>query len=315
MSNNSNHAITLFISSIFVFKCLKSLLSNNNNNNFNNNNNNKDIYSIDDLPYLAKQILSDENNKIKSDQVQFYSERLSNEMLHRRSNSYYNLMNQRRSIRFFSKDTFPIDILIKCVLTGGTSPSGAHQQPWHFNIISNPNLKSKIREYVEQEEQINYDKRMSESWKNDLAPIFKDSTLHENGIIQKPYLTDAPYLIVVTEQHYGLDENNKRFTHHYVKEGVGIACGLFISALTNIGLFTLTSTPLNAGTFICKLLDRPINEKLYLLMPCGFAANSNDGEVCTVPYRDEIAVEIDLNKSEHNKSLRKHVNNICKIYD
>ena len=121
------------------------------------------------------------------------------------------------------------------------------------------------------------------------------------GEIKKPYLTECPYLVVVTEQTYGLNyETGEKHTYYYVKEGVGIAVGLFLAALTNVGLFTLTSTPLNAGSTICKILNRPENERVFVLMPVGYpAANA------TVPYRPP-----------HGKyAVRKDINEICRVYE
>jgi nitroreductase len=268
-------------------------------------------FSKDLIPYVARQALETIPAGTKPNQVDFLCERLSEAEMSHRAEAYFRLHNQRRSVRFFSQDSFALDILLACVRSGGTAPSGAHQQPWHFSVISDPAIKAQVRELVEAEEQVNYERRMGEAWKQDLAPIFAGSALHKDGEIRKPYLTDAPYLVVVTEAVHGVDEVGKRFTHHYVKEGVGIACGLFISALTNIGLFTLTSTPLNAGSAICRLLERPANEKLFLLMPVGFPAPD-----ATVPYRPELAERVPANckAMAHPEHLRKHVDNICRVY-
>jgi len=268
-------------------------------------------FSKDLLPYIARQLTETiPDGGEKPSQVAFHCEQLSAEEMAHRAESYFQLQNQRRSVRFFREEGFALETLLACVRTGGTAPSGAHQQPWHFNVVSSATLKAEIRALVEAEEQVNYDRRMSEAWKNDLAPIFEGSALHQGGEIRKPYLTEAPYVVIVTSIEHGVDEAGKRFTHHYVKEGVGIACGLFISALTNLGLFTLTSTPLNAGSAICRLLERPTNEKLYLLMPVGFPATD-----ATVPYRPERAVVTPVNSSVHPEYLRKHMDNICRVYE
>jgi iodotyrosine deiodinase len=175
---------------------------------------------------------------------------------------------------------FPQD----AIRTAGTAPSGAHGQPWHFAYITNPDIKRQIRDAVEEEEKVNWEKRMSESWKDDLADIMPSQM--ENW--QKPYLTEAPCLIVCMKIKYLLDSEGKRSELRYPEESMGIACGMLLSALHNAGLMTLTSTPMNADKKIRLILNRPTNEKVYLLMPVGFA-----GSNATVPYRTT-----DLRKAE-----------------
>lgn len=243
------------------------------------------------------------------DQIEFtYDSTLTEATSLARAHAFTQLQNQRRSVRFYASESFPVELLTQCIETAGSAPSGAHQQPWHFSIVQCPVKRGAIREAVEQEEQINYDRRMKQAWKDDLAPIFKNSALHkpadEGGaagrtIIQKPYLTEAPYLVVVTELTHGVHPSTgERLTHYYVKEGVGIAVGLFLAALTNVGLFSLTSTPLNAGSAICSVLQRPPNERVFLLMPVGYPASD-----ATVPYR-----------WGGGTPLRKAVSDICTIY-
>eukprot|EP00602_Paraphysomonas_sp_CaronLab_P000740 CAMPEP_0185028914 /NCGR_PEP_ID=MMETSP1103-20130426/14997_1 /TAXON_ID=36769 /ORGANISM="Paraphysomonas bandaiensis, Strain Caron Lab Isolate" /LENGTH=262 /DNA_ID=CAMNT_0027563493 /DNA_START=109 /DNA_END=897 /DNA_ORIENTATION=+ len=243
-------------------------------------------------PYSAYQLPL--NDTSTPDQVRFISERLPDSEAALRAQEFHKLQNQRRSMRYFSRDTFPLDNLLTCIATAGTAPSGAHQQPWHFCIVRDQRIKDTIRDIVEKEEQVNYDKRMKKTWVNDLKPIFANASIHKDGVVTKPYLSEAPYLVVVTELMHGIDrESGKKLTHYYVKEGVGIAVGLFISALTNIGLFTLTSTPLNAGSSILQILNRPLNEKLFLLMPVGYPALD-----ATVPYRGERGVPLRKNLSD-----------------
>ena len=138
---------------------------------------NKTTYSIDLVPYLAEQIEAD-NNEGQSD---FYCERVEEGAAMHRAKAFLQLQNQRRSLRFFSKDSFPEELLLTCIATAGTAPSGAHQQPWHFSIVKNTNMKQQIREIVEKEEQQNYDKRMKQTWIQDLDHIWKGSNLHKNG--------------------------------------------------------------------------------------------------------------------------------------
>lgn len=259
-------------------------------------------HEISSLPYIARQATLEGGTP--PDQVRFeYDNSMNESATLARARAFARLQNQRRSMRFFDP-TIPVteSLLNACIETAGTAPSGAHQQPWHFCVVRDPATKAAIRTVVEREEQLNYDKRMKQSWKNDLEPIFRNSALHQGGLIEKPYLTQAPCLVVVTELTHGIHpDTGERLTHHYVKEGVGIAVGLFLSALTNVGLFSLTSTPLNAGGAICALLDRPSNEKVFLLMPLGFPAQD-----ATVPYR--------CNPGQPGTSLRKTLSEISTSY-
>lgn len=186
-----------------------------------------------------------------------------------RSNDFYKLMNQRRSVRFFSDKAIPKEIIENVIKTAGTAPSGAHMQPWSFCVVSNKELKHKIRELAEEEERINYSTRMNDKWKDDLEQ------LGTNPI--KEFLDIAPYLIIVFRKPYDLDENENKSPNYYVNESVGIASGLLIAAIHNAGLVTLTHTPSPMG-FLEKVLDRPKNEKAYLLLPVGYP-NKN----CKVP--------------------------------
>ncbi|NXP76641.1 IYD1 deiodinase, partial [Ramphastos sulfuratus] len=144
----------------------------------------------------------------------------------------------------------------------GTSPSGAHTEPWTFVVVQDSYLKHKIREIVEEEEEINYKKRMGDRWVNDLK------RLRTNWI--KEYLDTAPYLILIFKQVYGRHPNGKKKTHYYNEISVSIACGVLLAALQNAGLSTVTTTPLNCGPQLRTLLNRPANEKLLLLLPVGY---------------------------------------------
>ncbi|XP_053879182.1 iodotyrosine deiodinase 1 isoform X3 [Malaclemys terrapin pileata] len=144
----------------------------------------------------------------------------------------------------------------------GTSPSGAHTEPWTFVVVQDPELKHRIREIIEEEEEINYKKRMGDRWVNDLK------RLRTNWI--KEYLDTAPYLILIFKQVYGMLPNGQKKTHYYNEISVSIACGILLAALQNVGLVTVTSTPLNCGPRLRVLLQRPKNEKLLLLLPVGY---------------------------------------------
>jgi nitroreductase len=152
-----------------------------------------------------------------------------------------------------------------------TAPSGAHQQPWTFVAIADKSLQKRIREAAEEEERISYGGRMSAEWIDALRPIGTDW--------RKPFLETVPWIVVVFAQHYGIDTDGSKRKHFYVKESVGIACGMFIAALHEMGLSTLTHTPSPMG-FLAEILERPVNEKPYILFPVGYPAPD-----ATVPDR------------------------------
>ncbi|XP_075452676.1 iodotyrosine deiodinase 1 isoform X3 [Ascaphus truei] len=144
----------------------------------------------------------------------------------------------------------------------GTAPSGAHTEPWTFVVVQDPEAKHKIREIIEEEEEINYLKRMGDKWVNDLK------RLRTNWV--KEYLDTAPFLILIFKQVYGLLSNNKKKIHYYNEISVSIACGILLAAIQNVGLVTVTTTPLNCGPRLRVLLQRPVNEKLLMLLPVGY---------------------------------------------
>jgi iodotyrosine deiodinase len=181
--------------------------------------------------------------------------------LTKNSEKFYQQMDQRRTVREFDPRPVPIEVMENIILTAGTAPSGAHKQPWTFCLISDPVIKRKIREAAEEEEKISYSTRMPEDWKKDLEPLGTDW--------EKPFLEDAPYLIVVFKQSYGLHEG-KKSQHYYVQESVGIACGFLIAAIHQAGLVTVTHTP-SPMNFLSKILNRPENEKPFLLLPVGYS--------------------------------------------
>jgi nitroreductase len=178
-----------------------------------------------------------------------------------RSNSYYNWLDKRRSVREFSDKEVPKEVIEKLILSASTAPSGAHKQPWTFCAISNQELKTKIREAAEIEEKLGYESRMSERWKKDLAPLGTD--------MDKPFIEEAPWIVIAFKKVYEFDEDGAKHNNYYVNESVGIACGMFISAIQNAGLVTLTHTP-SPMNFLAKVLDRPSNERAYILFPIGY---------------------------------------------
>ena len=181
----------------------------------------------------------------------------------------FNWMNKRRTIRDFSDRPIPQTVIEQLILTASTAPSGAHKQPWTFCVVSDPAKKKLIREAAEKEERESYAGRMSEEWLKDLAPIGTDW--------RKPFLETAPYLIIVFKRSYEIDQNNKKHQNYYVTESCGIACGILLSAIHHTGLIALTHTP-SPMNFLSGILERPENEKPFLLIPVGYAA-----EECWVP--------------------------------
>ena len=186
-----------------------------------------------------------------------------------KSADFLNFMDTRRTCRDFSPKELPIEIIENAVQTASTAPSGAHKQPWTFCIVSNPEIKRQIREAAEKEEKESYDNRMSDEWLRDLAPIGTDW--------QKPFLEIAPYLIIVFKRSYEIEAGNHKHPNYYVTESCGIACGFLLAALHHAGLVALTHTP-SPMNFLSKILDRPENEKPFLLIPVGYAADE-----CWVP--------------------------------
>ena len=179
-----------------------------------------------------------------------------------KSVEYYNWMEKRRTVRDFSEQPVPLEVIQKIVLSASTAPSGAHKQPWSFCVVSNPEIKKKIRQAAEKEEKESYNGRMTQEWLEDLAPLGTDW--------QKPFLETAPHLIIVFKRIYELKGEVKR-NNYYVSESVGIACGFLLTAIHNAGLVALTHTP-SPMNFLSKLLNRPENERPFLLIPVGYSA-------------------------------------------
>ena len=185
----------------------------------------------------------------------------------------------RRSVRSFSTDLIPKGVIEECLRAAGSAPSGANLQPWSFVVVREPSLKRRIREAAEVEEHENYEWRMGEAWLKDLEAFGTD----EN----KPFLEDAPALIVVFRQVYGLDDEEKR-KHYYVMESVGIATGFLLAALHKAGLATLTHTPSPMG-FLERILERSENERAYLIIPVGYPADGcKVPDITRKPYEDFV---------------------------
>uniref|UniRef100_UPI004049E187 nitroreductase family protein n=1 Tax=Fulvivirga sp. TaxID=1931237 RepID=UPI004049E187 len=178
-----------------------------------------------------------------------------------RSKRFLEWIDKRRTVREFSDKPIPKEVIDNILKSASTAPSGAHKQPWIFCVISNPELKQKIREAAEKEEFDSYNGRMSEDWLQDLKPLGTDW--------HKPFLEIAPYLIIVFKKAYDLDKDGKKKNNYYVNESVGLAAGFLLTAIHDAGLVALTHTP-SPMNFLTKLLERPENERPYLLIPVGY---------------------------------------------
>ena len=201
------------------------------------------------IPYRGQQLTSEESKEVSA--------------------NFYEFMNQRRSVRSFSPQPVSRQIIEYIINTASTAPSGAHKQPWTFCAVSDPAVKKKIREAAEAEERLNYQGRMSESWLRDLA--------HLGTNWEKPFLEIAPWLIVVFKKPYDVSPDGVRQKNYYVNESTGLAAGFLLTAIHKAGLISLTHTP-SPMNFLEKILERPSNERAFLLIPVGYPA-----EGATVP--------------------------------
>ncbi len=212
----------------------------------------------------------------------FIKPQISDQEILKKSEEHFLEMQQRRSIRNFDTKPVAIEVIENIVKTAGTAPSGANKQPWTFVVVSDPLMKKQIRIAAEQEEYESYNGRMGETWLKDLEPFGTDW--------HKPFLEDAPYLIIVFKRVYEF-LGEKTFNNYYVNESVGIACGMLITAIHHAGLQTLTHTP-SPMAFLTKVLDRPSNERPFLVLPVGHAANNAEVPVISKKSLNEIMVRI-----------------------
>jgi nitroreductase len=177
--------------------------------------------------------------------------------------AFFEEMNRRRTTRHFSTEPVPRELIEWAIRTAGTAPSGAHQQPWTFVAVSDPDVKRQIREAAEREEHDFYHGRAPQEWIDALAPLGTDE--------HKPHLTDAPWVVVLFRQSHGVGPDGSKRTFYYTQESCGIAAGFFIAAVHCMGLVTLTHTP-NPMGFLGELLGRPAHERAMLVMPVGYPA-------------------------------------------
>ena len=187
------------------------------------------------------------------------------EEMRERVNDFYQEINRRRTVREFSDRPVPLDIIETALLAGGTAPSGANLQPWHFAVISGADTKKKIREAAEVEEREFYAHRASAEWLAALEPLGTES--------DKPFLEKAPYLIAVFLQKFGKLPDGRKVKHYYPVESTGIATGMLITALHEAGLATLTHTP-SPMKFLNQILGRPKSERPFLLLVVGYPADN-----------------------------------------
>lgn len=217
--------------------------------------------------------------------IPFTIEEKEPHILVEKSEALYNEMKKRRSIRHFSEQSFPKEVIENIIKIASTSPSGANKQPWNFCVVSNKDLKHLIRDKAEEEEYLSYNGRMGDDWLNHLKPF---GTNHI-----KEFIDIAPYVIVVFKKIYDIENNKKvRYNNYYVNESVGIATGFLLSAIHQIGLAALTHTP-SPMNFLQKALERPENERAFMLIPVGY------------PCKDATVPNI----------KRKGLNEVAKFYD
>ncbi len=191
-----------------------------------------------------------------------FTRRSEEEML-QRARMFATLLCQRRSVRAFSPEPIPMNVIRSCLQTAGCAPSGANKQPWHFVVITDPATKKRIREAAENEEEAFYTRRAPRTWLEDLAPLGTGP--------EKPFLTEAPCLIAIFAQRYRVDAQGTKHKHYYVSESVGIATGMLITALHYSGLACLTHTP-SPMRFLNEILQRPSYEHPFLLLVVGYPA-------------------------------------------
>jgi iodotyrosine deiodinase len=204
----------------------------------------------------------------------------STEEMKRRTLEFLTEIRRRRTVREFSDRHVPREIIEDCLRAAGTAPSGANMQPWHFVVVSDPAVKKKIRDAAEKEEYEFYHRKAPQEWLDALAPLGTNE--------HKPFLENAPYLIVIFAQIYGVWPDGRKVKHYYAQESVGIATGIMITAIHHAGLASLTHTPSPMG-FLNELLGRPPQERPFLILVTGFPAEDASVPAITKRPLDEIA--------------------------
>ena len=197
-----------------------------------------------------------------------------------RAQQFYQDIKHRRTVRDYSDKDVPREVIEQCLLAAGTAPNGANLQPWHFSVVSDPEIKKQIRLGAEKEEQEFYNGKAPQEWLDALAPLGTDE--------HKPFLEIAPYLIVVFSKKHDMLADGSMVKHYYAQESVGIATGFLINALHHCGLVTLTHTP-SPMKFLNPILNRPANERPFLLLVVGYPAADAQVPVITKKPLDKIA--------------------------
>lgn len=213
--------------------------------------------------------------------IAYTKEHFSEDEMKSRSQTFFEWLDTRRTVREFSDRPVPREVIDNILKAASTAPSGAHKQPWTFCVVQEVELKKQIREAAEKEEYESYHGRMSEDWLKDLQPLGTDW--------HKPFLEIAPYLIIVFKRAYELDEQGEKKNNYYVSESVGLASGLLLAAIHHAGLVALTHTP-SPMNFLSKLLQRPDNERPFLLIPVGYPAEETFVPDLKRKSLEEIAV-------------------------
>jgi len=219
-------------------------------------------------------------NDESSDFIDLEFSQVSMEKMSENASKFFEMMKKRRTTRHFSEKQVPRELIEMAIKTAGTAPSGAHLQPWTFVAISNEDLKIKIRRAAEEEERKTYSERMPEAWAELLRPLGTDHI--------KEHITDAPWIVVVFRQSKRMRMNGEMGPTYYSQESCGIAIGLFIAAIQNMGLTTLTHTP-SPMKFLRDILERPEHEHAMLLMPVGYPAEDAKVPNLTRKNLDEIS--------------------------
>ena len=217
----------------------------------------------------------------EGDHIPYRPSRLDPAEMDARASAFFEELDRRRSVRSFSPEPVPRRLIELAIRSASTAPSGAHQQPWTFVAVSDPDTKHRIRIAAEAEERRSYESRMPQEWLDALAPMGTDW--------HKPYLEVAPWLVVLFEQIHGTFPDGSHRKHYYARESVGIAAGFFITAIHHMGLATLTHTPSPMG-FLGQILARPRNERPFVLFPVGYpAADATVPDLRRKPL-EEVAV-------------------------
>ncbi len=211
-------------------------------------------------------------------------EELPPEEMRREAEAFLAKMRRRRTVREFSDRPVPKDVIENCILAAGTAPNGANRQPWRFVMVGDPELKSRIREAAEEEERQFYQEKAPKEWLDALEHLGTD----EN----KPFLEDAPWLIVIFAESYEVLYDGTKAKNYYVTESVGIATGMLITALHYAGLVTLTHTP-SPMKFLNNVLDRPDNERAFLVLVCGYPEEGATVPEITKKPIEDIAIVVD----------------------